>query len=425
MSLHKQSLFTASSASTVLPPAKVIQLEPNKSTPPTVSKAFTKNNINRMRCPPGRSEAFFWDESCRGFGIRVLKSGRRSWVFQYRDENSRTRRVALGDVSAVGLDAAREAARHLAAKVTQGGNPSVERRRKRQAASVLDLVQAYLAHAVTSQRSRSYKETERHLLRHAAPLHHERVDGVHRRDIAALLERITQKSGPIAANRVRAALSAMWTWGLRNGLIEADSNPVTFTIRQTEKARERTLTDPEIKAIWQATEAGGDYARIARLCLLTGCRREEIGSLRWDELHSDRLVLGAKRMKGGIVHEIPLLPMILEALPPNDDVNRQLVFGRCGTGFSGWSKAKEALDDKIAKQGIAVPAWGLHDLRRTFSTRLHDAGVAPLVVEALLAHKQQGVAAVYNRASFWQAKCAALQEWHLLLNHILQPASAT
>src|ERR1700730_5775162 len=111
MSLHKQSLFTASSASTVLPPAKVIQLEPNKSTPPTVSKAFTKNNINRMRCLPGRSEAFFWDESCRGFGIRVLKSGRRSWVFQYRDENSRTRRVALGDVSAVGLDAAREAAR--------------------------------------------------------------------------------------------------------------------------------------------------------------------------------------------------------------------------------------------------------------------------------------------------------------------------
>ena len=95
-----------------------------------------------MRCPPGKSEAFFWDASCRGFGIRVLKSGRRSWVFQYRDENSRTRRVALGDVSAVGLDAARGAARQLAAKVTQGGNPSVERRQKRQAASVLDLVQA-------------------------------------------------------------------------------------------------------------------------------------------------------------------------------------------------------------------------------------------------------------------------------------------
>jgi len=59
-----------------------------------------------------------------------------------------------------------------------------------------------------------------------------------------------------------------------------------------------------------------------------------------------------------------------------------------------------------------MPAWGLHDLRRTVSTRLHDAGVEPLVIEALLAHKQQGVAAVYNRASFRNAKRAALMRWH-------------
>jgi integrase len=62
----------------------------------------------------------------------------------------------------------------------------------------------------------------------------------------------------------------------------------------------------------------------------------------------------------------------------------------------------------------------LHDLRRTFSTRLHDAGSEPLVVEALLAHRQQGVAAVYNRASFWQAKRSALLQWHELLRGIVE-----
>jgi integrase len=419
MSLHKQSLFTASSASIELPAAKVIQLEANKRTPPTVSKAFTKNNINRMQCPPGKSEAFFWDANCRGFGIRVLKSKRRSWVFQYRDENSRTRRVALGDVSAVGLDAAREAARQLAAKVTQGGNPSVERRRKRQAASVLDLVQAYLAHAVTCQRSRSYKETERHLRRHAAPLHHERVEAVHRRDIAELLEKIAKRSGPIAANRVRSALSALWSWGLRAGLIDADSNPVAFTVRRPERARERTLTDAELKAIWKATGGDGDYPVIVRLCLLTGCRREEIGRLRLDEIQLDRLVIGGKRMKGGITHEVPILPMIAAVLPSALDTGSEYVFGRRGTGFSGWSKAKEELDAKIAKLGAAPPAWSLHDLRRTFSTRLHDAGIEPLVVEALLAHRQQGVAGVYNRASFWESKRSALARWHEILTGIV------
>jgi len=38
-------------------------------------------------------------------GIRALKSGRRSWIYQYRDEHKRTRRIAIGDVSAVSLDA--------------------------------------------------------------------------------------------------------------------------------------------------------------------------------------------------------------------------------------------------------------------------------------------------------------------------------
>jgi integrase len=421
MSLHKQSHSIAQLASTVLPAAKVIQLEPNKRTLPTVSNSFTKNSINRMRCPPGRSEAFFWDASCRGFGLRVLKSGCRSWVFQYRDEHSRTRRIALGDVSAVGLDAGREAARQLAAKVTQGGNPSVERRRKRQAANVLDLVQGYLGHAVTRQRSRTYKETERHLLQHAAPLHHERVEAVHRRDIAELLEKVAKRSGPIAANRVRAALSALWSWGLRSGLIEADSNPVAFTVRNPERTRERVLNDAELRAIWDATNDNADYSRIVRLCLLTGCRREEIGSLRWDEVQADRIVFGPDRMKGNLAHEIALLPMIAAILPKRPEQAEGCVFGKRGTGFSGWSKSKKTLDAALTKAGVKMPAWGLHDLRRTFSTSLHDAGVEPIVIEALLAHKQQGVAAVYNRASFREAKRTALMRWHGILTANTRP----
>ena len=71
-----------------------------------------------------------------------------------------------------------------------------------------------------------------------------------------------------------------------------------------------------------------------------------------------------------------------------------------------------------------MPRWTLHDLRRTFSTRLHDAGIEPLVVEALLAHKQQGVAAVYNRASFRQAKRAALKQWHGILADIVGPIAS-
>jgi integrase len=239
------------------------------------------------------------------------------------------------------------------------------------------------------------------------------------------LERIAQRSGPIAANRVRAALSALWTWGLRTGLIEADSSPVTFTVRNPEKKRERVLSDDELRAVWAATDDASDYSRIVRLCLLTGCRREEIGGLRWDEIHAGRIVFGSDRMKGHAAHEIALLPMIATSLPARTDQAEGCVFGKRGTGYLGYSDAKEKLDARLLKAGAQLTQWGLHDLRRTFSTRLHDAGAEPLVIEALLAHKQQGVAAVYNRASFREAKRAALMRWHEMLTDIVNPKTPT
>lgn len=420
MSPQKHPASTPGPASTALPD-NVIRL-PGSTLRPPAPDTFTKANIARMRCPDGRPEAFFWDAGCRGLGIRALGSQRRTWVYQYRDEHKRTRRIALGDLTAVSLDAAREAARRYAANVTQGTNPSVQRKAKRNAASLFTVVETYLRHARARQKPRSYLETERHLMRHAAPLHHERVETVRRRDIALLLDGVAEASGPVAANRLRAALSAMWTWGLRSGTIETDNNPVAFTPRQQEKARERILNDNELRVIWQVTSGAEDYARIVRLCMLTGCRRTEIGGLRWPEIYDDKILISAERMKGGQIHEISLLPKIAAHLPVRPTQAEGSVFGRRGNGFSGWSKSKESLDAKLTKSDANIQPWSIHDLRRTFSTRLHDAGVEPIVIEALLAHKQQGVAAVYNRASFRDAKKVALEKWHEILCQIVRTA---
>ncbi|QIG96818.1 tyrosine-type recombinase/integrase [Bradyrhizobium sp. 6(2017)] len=421
MSHHASSASQASSASTLLPSAEVVSPLTAKQTHATRRTTFTKANVRKMCCPPGLAEKLFWDAGCRGLGIRALSSKRRSWVFQYRDEHGRTRRIALGDVSVVGLDEAREEARHKAASITRGANPSVERKAKRNAGTVLDLIEAYLSQAKTRLRPRSFTETERNLRRHAACLHHDRVEAVRRRDISEVLERISKKSGPIAANHVRAALSALWSWGLRTGRVDGDANPVTFTIQNPKRTRDRALNEAEIRAIWSTTSAGDDYGRIVRLCLLTGCRREEIAGLRWSEVLTDTLVIGADRMKGKLAHEIPLVTMIAGILPPRPENATGCVFGKRGTGFSGFSQGKKKLDASLSNSNLNMPPWVLHDLRRTFSTWLHDAGIDPIVIEALLAHKQQGVAAVYNRASFREAKRTALQRWHEIVAGILQP----
>jgi integrase len=124
-------------------------------------------------------------------------------------------------------------------------------------------------------------------------------------------------------------------------------------------------------------------------------------------------------MKGKIAHEIALLPLIAAALPTPATAEQAHVFGRRGTGFSGYSDGKQKLDGRLKSRGLELASWGLHDLRRTFSTRLHEHGIAPLVIEALLAHKQQGVAAVYNRASFQHAKRSALERWHEILSVVV------
>src|SRR5437016_1719464 len=132
MTHQEPSGATRVAASTLLPTAEVIQLPSAKRTR-REPRSFTKASVARMRCAPGQTEAFFWDAGCSGFGLRALSSGKRSWIYQYRDEHRRTRRIVLGDVSAVGLDSARDAARQHAASVTQGANPSVQRKSKRAA----------------------------------------------------------------------------------------------------------------------------------------------------------------------------------------------------------------------------------------------------------------------------------------------------
>ena len=152
MTSHTHSASAPSFVSTALPSVKVIELRTARQAIQQ-SRSFTKISISKMHCPKGKQEVLFWDPSCRGFGLRALKSGRRTWIYQYRDEHKRTRRIALGDASAVGLDAARKAARQHAASVTRGANPSVDRKGKKNVPSLIKVIDSYLIHAETCQRN--------------------------------------------------------------------------------------------------------------------------------------------------------------------------------------------------------------------------------------------------------------------------------
>jgi integrase len=184
-----------------------------------------------------------------------------------------------------------------------------------------------------------------------------------------------------------------------------------------DRKRERLLTASEIRTLWQATAGPGDFNAIVRLLLLTGCRASEIGSLRWSEILSDRIVIAAERVKNGRAHTVPLTPAVRAILDQRPrDSTRDFVFGRdTGRGFTGWSSSKIELDKRMQ-----LKPWVTHDLRRTFATGSCELGTAPHVVEAAINHVsgfRHGVAGTYNRAALEGPIRHALAAWE---RHVME-----
>ncbi len=127
------------------------------------------------------------------------------------------------------------------------------------------------------------------------------------------------------------------------------------------------------------------------------------------------VLLPGERTKNGKPHELPITDTvrnIIQSQPKTE--GRDFIFGYGEGAFSGWSRAKEILDEAIAKSGNAPPRWILHDLRRTAATRMADIGIAPHVIEAVLNHvsgHKGGIAGVYNRALYTAEKAQALARW--------------
>jgi integrase len=241
------------------------------------------------------------------------------------------------------------------------------------------------------------------------------LTAIDRRTVATLLTELAANNGPGLANSVRASLSAFFSWAMREGL--ADANPVIGTNRAVTKgARDRVLTDDELRLIWN-TLSISTYGDIVRLLALTGQRRDEIGSLRWQEIDFDKAVISLppERTKNSRPHDVPLSPAALAILKARPRLaGHEFVFSSAANGFFGWSDCKLALDARIAGNGAIAP-WRLHDLRRTVSTRMHDElAIPPHIVEAVLNHvsgHRSGVAGVYNKATYSKEKAIALARW--------------
>jgi integrase len=360
-----------------------------------------------------------YDTVVQGFGVRRQKDGA-YYYLRFRRNGVQYMRSIGRHGSPWTPDTARSEAQKLLGIAVGGDDPFAK---PLATESFGHEAARYLERKRQAMKPRAFEEVERHLTNHAAPLYKLRLAEIDRRIIAQHLGEIETSRGPVARNRVRSSLSALFSWAVTEGLLEV--NPVQGTAKLDEGgSRERTLTPAELRELWSALddEPNAQFADIVRLLLLTGQRRDEIGHLRWSEIDQGLIVLPPGRTKNSRQHEVPLSRQaraILERQPKRK--GRDFIFGIGELGFSGWSDCKARIDQALLatrrkrnRKAKAMGDWRLHDLRRTCATGMAELGILPHVIETTLNHvsgHKAGVAGVYNRSKMTDAVREGLQSW--------------
>lgn len=404
-----------------------------------ISKTVVDNAL------PGPKDYFIWDERLSGFGLKVTPAGGKIYVFQYRmprpgfASSTAPERYTIGKHGKVTPDQARAKAKILAGMVADGTNPKkaeadllaeveAEKAAKAQKAKLENelafwrLADDWLDHYENEKRRRASSVSQAKLVvnNHLKPvLGATPVPHITRANMQMIIDAVPSHQRAMRRN-VFAYSSVLFGWMRRRGHIE--HNPIEFIDKpEAPASRDRVLSDSELKAIWNASYAiAKPFGPFIRLLILTIQRRGEVAAMNWTELDRKTAVwtIPADRAKNGVAHIVHLSkPAIVEldALAGGTEWPKAgYVLTTTGrTPISGISKAKRALDLKVAEE-MEMPAWRLHDLRRTGATRLQKQGVRFEVTEAVLNHvsgAKSGVAGVYQRHDWKDEKRIALTEY--------------
>lgn len=409
-------------------------------------KLLTPLAIEKLQGAPKRQEIA--DAGMPGLRlvIQPKPSGAKSWCIRYR-YGGRPRKLTLGSYPLVDIVKARQRAKDALEAIERGEDPGAEKKAlkglQHQPAADRDafgvLIRLFFHHHAIP-RTRSWRETARLLGlqvddkksepgkppvfvdvpdRISARWAERPVTAIRRRDIIALLDQSKARGATTTANRELSALSRFFSWCCERDIL--DASPV-FGIRKPapENRRERVLSDDELALVWKAAVVEAfPFGDLVRLLILTAQRRIEVAGMSRSEFNGTvrSWNLPGERTKNKRPHVVPLGDAAIEII---DGVPKfaggDHLFGMSGRGpFSGFSRAKAALDAQMAKIAQAeIKPWTLHDLRRTAATRMGDLGVLPHVVEAVLNHvsgSKAGVAGIYNLALYEPEKRAALELW--------------
>ncbi len=383
---------------------------------------ITKRFIDSLKVDPSREQSFM-DDTLNRFGVRMKPSGATTYFVRYTLPDGSERRLALGKVGTITPDEARKLASEKLAAVAKGADPSGDRHSVRAALSVAEICDWYLSAAekgeILGRRGERIKASTLAMDRsrietHVKPLIGRiKADSLTDSDIARLQRDIaagkTAKDrqgrggittgGPGVAARTVRMIGAILEHARGAKLMKA-ANAAHGVRQLAEGKSDRRLSEEEVAALGQALRAaegrGESPAALAaiRFLLLSGFRRMEALSLRWDAVDiKGRCISLADSKTGAQVRAVGAAALaVLEAIKPLSAEGWVFPAARGEGHFIGLPKVLDRLYAAAAIEGATV-----HTLRHTLASVAADEGFSEMTVAALLGHARRGVTQRYAK----------------------------
>jgi integrase len=353
------------------------------------------------------------DPDLAGHYVRVWPSGKKTFCAVARNPAGKQVWTTIGESEVLTIAQSRERAREIIRRV-KDGLPAVEPKGE----SVGAVTQQWLARHVRARGLRSEGEITRLLNTLILPRWRDReFVSIRRSDIATLLDEVEDRNGARQADYCLAIVRGIMNWFASR---RDDYNPPLakgMSRRSpTAEARKRILSDDEIRAVWGA--ATGPFGGIVKFALLTGQRLDKIVSMKHEHIVDGAWVIATEDREKGNASELvlPETALALIAAQPRFAGSPYVFAGRGARPFSGFSKAKAALDKRCGVEG-----WTLHDLRRTARSLMSRAGVSSEHAERVMGHAIGGVEGVYDRHAYREEKRDALARLATLIDGVVNP----
>lgn len=351
----------------------------------------------------GEKEYTIWDSEIRGFGLRVLPTGKMSFVLWYRFRG-RARRLTLGSADQITAEMARNAAKKAIVSISAGADPAEKKQSDKNSQTVNELCDQFLEEW-SKPRKKTWEEDERRMKRYLRPILGKRpVNSIEEKDIVKVHAQIG-KTSPYEANRVLSLFSKMFEFAKKNGILKKnDLNPAKGIEKFPERKRDRWEKDEELKSLLKEIEKLSNEIHRSGLLLylLTGMRNRSLMSCRRDDLIVKKIFdektktyyeygyIRLRETKSGDPILLPLSGAALEIFHNIPVIENSPWFFPSPNPEQHLSEFPRKIWYRVRVRA-GVPDLRIHDLRRTYGSLLASSGVSIKVIAGLLDQSTESI----------------------------------